>query len=52
MDELGLVKWYQSCSTGKIVPNRREVIRQVFETLFKYHALDLRWRVIWLCMED
>ena len=44
----GLKKWYQSNAMGNIVPSFFEVILQVFESLFKYHTLDLKWRVIWL----
>ena len=44
----GLEKWYQSNTTGKIVPSIFEVFAQVFESLFKYHTIDLKWRVIWL----
>lgn len=44
----GLKKWYQSETMGNIVPSIIGVFAQVFESLFKFHTLDLRWRVIWL----
>ena len=35
---------YQSITMGNFVDTRREVIAQVFESLFRFHALDLRWK--------
>lgn len=37
------VKYYQSETMGNIVRTRREVIAQVFESLFKFHTWDLKW---------
>ena len=50
MDDLQ--KWYQSKTMGNIVPSFFDVILQVFESLFKFHTLDLRWGVIWLAKEQ
>jgi hypothetical protein len=47
-----LRKWYQSKTTGSIVPSFFGVICKVFENLFKNHTLDLRWGVIWLAKEQ
>jgi hypothetical protein len=31
---------------GNIVATKREVIAQIFESLFKYHTLDLKWQKV------
>lgn len=41
-------KYYQSLTMGNIVLSKRELIAQVFESLFRCHVLDVRWREIWL----
>lgn len=41
-------KYYQSLTMGNLVETitgKKGVIYQVFESLFKYHTLDLRWRI-------
>ena len=35
---------YQSLTMGNLVSNPFQVIKQVFESLFKYHTLDLKWK--------
>lgn len=37
-----MYKW-QSQIMGNIVQNFGEVIKQVFESLFRYHTLDIKW---------
>lgn len=41
-------RYYQSLTMGNIVLTKRELIAQVFESLFRCHTLDLRWKEIWL----
>ena len=38
-----MYKW-QSLTMGNIVPNIWCVIRQVFESLFVFHTLDIKWK--------
>lgn len=47
-NEFGLVLWYQSQTMGNIVPSRLELVKQVFESLFKYKTIDVRWTPVWL----
>ena len=47
-NEFGLVLWYQSQTMGNIVPSRLELVKQVFESLFKYKTIDIRWMPVWL----
>lgn len=41
-------KWYMSMTMGNIVSTKREIIAQVFESLFKYNTIDVRWKIVWL----
>lgn len=41
-------RWYQSLTMGNIVRTKRELIAQVFESLFRYKTIDVRWKEIWL----
>ena len=41
-------KWYQSLTMGNIVRTRFGVLCQVFESLFKYKTVDVRWIVLYL----
>lgn len=47
-NEFGLTLWYQSETMRNIVPSRRELVKQVFESLFKYKTIDIRWMPVWL----
>ena len=38
-----MYKW-QSLTMGNIVENFGDVIRQVIESLFIYHTLDIKWK--------
>lgn len=38
-----MYKW-QSQTMGNIVETFGEVIKQVFESLIKYHTIDIRWK--------
>ena len=35
--------YYMSMTMGNLVATKREVIRQVFESLFRLHTLDIKW---------
>lgn len=35
---------YQSLTMGNLLPTFPEVIKQIFESLFKYRTLDLKWK--------
>lgn len=37
---------YMSLTMGNIVDTKREVIMQIFESLFKYHTIDIIWKNI------
>lgn len=37
-------KEWMSMTMGNIVSSRREIIKQVFESLFKYHTIDIKWK--------
>ena len=37
-------KEWMSMTMGNIVSSRREIIKQVFESLFRYHVLDIKWK--------
>lgn len=37
-----MYKW-KSKKCGNVVTNFKEVIKQVFESLFVFHTLDLKW---------
>jgi hypothetical protein len=37
---------YQSLTMGNIVATKREVIAQIFESLFKFHAIDFKWQKV------
>ena len=39
---------YVSQTMGNIVESPIEVIRQVFESLFRSKTLDIRWKIVWL----
>lgn len=36
-------KW-QSKTMGNIVPTFKDVLKQIWESLIKYHTLDIKWR--------
>ena len=38
-----MYKW-QSVTMGNIVPNLREVLRQIYESWTVYHILDVKWK--------
>ena len=38
-----MYKW-QSLTMGNIVENFGEVLKQVWESLTKYHTLDIKWK--------
>ena len=35
---------YMSLTMGNIVDTRKEIISQFFESLFRFHTLDIRWK--------
>ena len=35
---------YMSLTMDNIVDTRKEIISQVFESLFHFHTLDIRWK--------
>lgn len=37
-------KYWMSMTMGNIVSSRREILKQVFESLFKYHTIDIKWQ--------
>lgn len=43
-----LKRWYLSQTMGNLVKTPFGVVRQVFESLFKFKTLDLKWKVVWL----
>ena len=36
-------KHYMSLTMGNIVETKREIIAQVFQSLFRYKTLDIKW---------
>lgn len=36
-------KW-QSMTMGNLVPRFRDVLAQVWESLIRYHTIDIRWK--------
>ena len=43
-----LYRWYQSMTMGNVVRTPLGVVFQFFESLFRYHTLDARWKTVWL----
>lgn len=39
------MRYYQSLTMGNIVETKKEVIKQVFESLFHFKTIDLKWKV-------
>ena len=39
-------KMWMSLTMGNIVDTFGEVILQIFESLFKYHTIDIKWKKI------
>ena len=37
------MRYYQSLTMGNIVETKKEVIKQVFESLFHFKTIDLKW---------
>lgn len=37
---------WMSLTMGNLVFTRREILKQVFESLFKYKTIDLRWKKV------
>ena len=37
---------YMSLTMGNIVGTKMEIIKQIIESLFKFHTLDLKWKII------
>lgn len=37
---------YMSLTMGNLVSTRWEILKQVFESLFKYKTIDLRWKKV------
>lgn len=35
---------FMSLTMGNVVENRLEIIKQCFESLFKYRTIDIRWQ--------
>lgn len=35
--------YYQSLTMGNVVETKREILAQVFESLFRYKTLDIKW---------
>ena len=44
MQECHTTYHWQSATMGNIVPALGDVVRQVFESLFKYHTIDIKWQ--------
>ena len=40
-------KMWMSLTMGNVVNNFKEVICQVFESFFKYHTIDVKWKKIY-----
>ena len=38
-----MTKYYMSLTMGNLVRTRGEVIAQMFESLFRYKTLDIKW---------
>ena len=38
------MRYYQSLTMGNIVETKKEVIKQVFESLFHFKTIDLKWK--------
>jgi hypothetical protein len=43
MEECKMYKW-QSMTMGNIVENFGDVLKQVWESIIKYHTLDIKWK--------
>lgn len=43
-----LKKWYISQTMGNLVKTPIGVVYQVFESLFRFKTLDIRWKVVWM----
>jgi hypothetical protein len=37
------MRYYKSLTMGNIVDTKKEVIKQVFESLFHFRTIDLKW---------
>ena len=37
---------YMSLTMGNVLLTKREVLYQVFESLFKYRTIDIRWKKV------
>lgn len=37
---------YMSLTMGNVLLTKRAVLYQVFESLFKYHTIDIRWKKV------
>ena len=35
---------YMSMTIGNIVDTKKELVQQMFESIFKYHIADFRWK--------
>lgn len=44
----GMKKIYVSQTMGNFVETPADVVRQVFESLFRYKTLDLKWKAVWI----
>lgn len=44
-----LKRRYVSQTMGNVVDTPLGVICQVFESLFRYKTIDIKWKVVWLC---
>ena len=40
------VVMYMSLTMGNVLLTKREVLYQVFESLFKYRTIDIRWKKV------
>ena len=38
------MRYYQSLTMGNIVETKKEVIKQVFGSLFHFKTIDLKWK--------
>lgn len=43
-----LKRWYQGMTMGNLVETRFGVVCQFFESLFRFHTVDARWKSVWL----
>lgn len=37
------MRYYRSLTMGNIVETKKDVIKQVFESLFRFKTIDLKW---------